>query len=80
LIKLSSIFHPILQFFIGSASSRAVGTAAHWSSATIKLPGSGISIGQFVQFTLYLGLSHLADDRLGCVINIFSAPWLRWAA
>jgi ATP-binding cassette subfamily B protein len=60
LIRLSSIFHPILQFFIGLGVIRENQT-----------PGAGISIGQFVQFTLYLGYLVWPMIALGWVINIF---------
>src|SRR5689334_5676950 len=71
LIKLSGIFHPILQFFIGLGF-----IAVLWYGGTLvvrenAVPGSGISIGQFVQFTLYLGYLIWPMIALGWVINIF---------
>jgi ATP-binding cassette subfamily B protein len=71
LIKLSSIFHPILQFFIGLGF-----IAVLWYGGTLVMrenqaPGTGISIGQFVQFTLYLGYLIWPMIALGWVINIF---------
>ena len=50
LIRLSGIFHPILQFFIGLGF-----IAVLWYGGNLVIGGT-ISIGEFVQFTLYLGL------------------------
>jgi ATP-binding cassette subfamily B multidrug efflux pump len=71
LIKLSGIFHPILQFFIGLGF-----IAVLWYGGTLVMrenqaPGTGISIGRFVQFTLYLGYLIWPMIALGWVINIF---------
>jgi len=71
LIKLSGIFHPILQFFIGLGF-----IAVLWYGGTLVVrenaaAGTGISIGQFVQFTLYLGYLIWPMIALGWVINIF---------
>src|ERR1700754_2269142 len=71
LIKLSGIFHPILQFFIGLGF-----VAVLWYGGALVIrerlaPGSGISIGQFVQFTLYLGYLIWPMIAFGWVINIF---------
>lgn len=65
LIRLSGIFHPILQFFIGLGF-----IAVLWYGGSLVITGS-ISIGQFVQFTLYLGYLVWPMIALGWVINIF---------
>jgi ATP-binding cassette subfamily B multidrug efflux pump len=65
LIRLSGIFHPILQFFIGLGF-----IAVLWFGGSLVISGK-ISVGQFVQFTLYLGLLVWPMIALGWVINIF---------
>jgi ATP-binding cassette subfamily B protein len=65
LIRLSGIFHPILQFFIGLGF-----IAVLWFGGSLVVSGK-ISVGQFVQFTLYLGLLVWPMIALGWVINIF---------
>lgn len=65
LIRLSGIFHPILQFFIGLGF-----IAVLWYGGGLVIGGT-ISIGQFVQFTLYLGYLVWPMIALGWVINIF---------
>ena len=65
LIRLSGIFHPILQFFIGLGF-----IAVLWYGGHLVISGT-ISIGEFVQFTLYLGLLVWPMIALGWVINIF---------
>ncbi len=65
LIKLSGIFHPILQFFIGLGF-----IAVLWYGGGLTINGT-ITIGQFVQFTLYLGYLVWPMIALGWVINIF---------
>jgi ATP-binding cassette, subfamily B, multidrug efflux pump len=65
LIRLSGIFHPILQFFIGLGF-----IAVLWYGGSLVIDGT-ISIGQFVQFTLYLGYLVWPMIALGWVINIF---------
>lgn len=65
LIRLSGIFHPILQFFIGLGF-----IAVLWYGGSLVIGGL-ISIGQFVQFTLYLGYLVWPMIALGWVINIF---------
>lgn len=65
LIRLSGIFHPILQFFIGLGF-----IAVLWYGGGLVISGK-ISIGHFVQFTLYLGLLVWPMIALGWVINIF---------
>jgi ATP-binding cassette subfamily B protein len=71
LIRLSGIFHPILQFFIGLGF-----IAVLWYGGSLVIhenqaPGTGITIGQFVQFTLYLGYLVWPMIAFGWVINIF---------
>ena len=65
LIRLSGVFHPILQFFIGLGF-----IAVLWFGGNLVVSGK-ISIGEFVQFTLYLGLLVWPMIALGWVINIF---------
>src|SRR5438128_3016129 len=65
LIRLAGIFHPILQFFIGLGF-----IAVLWFGGGLVIGGK-ISIGQFVQFTLYLGYLIWPMIALGWVINIF---------
>jgi len=65
LIRLSGIFHPILQFFIGLGF-----IAVLWFGGSLVISGK-ISVGQFVQFTLYLGFLVWPMIALGWVINIF---------
>lgn len=65
LIRLSGIFHPILQFFISLGF-----IAVLWYGGSLVIGGI-ISIGQFVQFTLYLGYLVWPMIALGWVINIF---------
>lgn len=65
LIRLSGIFHPILQFFIGFGF-----IAVLWYGGGLVISGK-ISIGHFVQFTLYLGYLVWPMIALGWVINIF---------
>ncbi len=65
LIRLSGIFHPILQFFIGLGF-----IAVLWYGGRLVISGT-ITIGQFVEFTLYLGLLVWPMIALGWVINIF---------
>jgi ATP-binding cassette subfamily B protein len=65
LIRLSGVFHPILQFFIGLGF-----IAVLWYGGGLVIGGT-ISIGQFVQFTLYLGYLVWPMIALGWVINIF---------
>src|SRR5262249_11164429 len=71
LIRLSGVFHPILQFFIGLGF-----IAVLWYGGSLVIRGNqglsgGISIGQFVQFTIYLGYLVWPTIALGWVINIF---------
>ena len=46
LIRLSGVFHPILQFFIGLGF-----IAVLWYGGRLTISGE-ITIGQFVQFTI----------------------------
>jgi ATP-binding cassette subfamily B protein len=65
LIKLSALFHPLLQLFIGLGF-----VAVLWYGGKLTIDGS-ITIGQFVQFTLYLGYLVWPMIALGWVINLF---------
>jgi len=65
LIRLSGIFHPILQFFIGLGF-----IAVLWFGGRLVV-SKQISIGQFFQFTLLLGYLVWPMIALGWVINIF---------
>ena len=65
LIRLSGVFHPILQLFIGLGF-----IAVLWYGGGLVIGGT-ISIGQFVQFTVYLGYLVWPMIALGWVINIF---------
>jgi ATP-binding cassette subfamily B protein len=65
LIRLSGVFHPILQFFIGLGF-----IAVLWYGGSLTVDGR-ITIGQFVQFTLYLGYLVWPMIALGWVVNIF---------
>ena len=65
LIRLSGVFHPILQFFIGLGF-----IAVLWYGGRLVIGGS-ITIGEFVKFSLYLGLLVWPMIALGWVINIF---------
>ncbi|MEK6407834.1 MAG: ABC transporter ATP-binding protein [Acidobacteriota bacterium] len=65
LIRLSGIFHPILQLFIGLGF-----IAVLWYGGSLVISGA-MRIGQFVQFMLYLGYLIWPMIALGWVINIF---------
>ncbi|HEU4390976.1 MAG TPA: ABC transporter ATP-binding protein [Blastocatellia bacterium] len=65
LIRLSGVFHPILTFFIGLGF-----IAVLWYGGNLKIQGQ-ISIGQFTQFVVYLGLLVWPMIALGWVINLF---------
>ncbi len=65
LIRLSGIFHPILQFFIGLGF-----VAVLWFGGSLVI-SKVITVGQFVEFTLYLGYLVWPMIALGWVINIF---------
>jgi ATP-binding cassette subfamily B multidrug efflux pump len=65
LIRLSGVFHPILQLFIGLGF-----IAVLWYGGRQAIRGD-MTIGQFVQFSLYLGYLAWPMIALGWVINIF---------
>ena len=65
LIRLSAVFHPILQFFIGLGF-----IAVLWYGGRLAINGV-ITTGQFFQFTLYLGYLVWPMIALGWVINLF---------
>jgi ATP-binding cassette subfamily B protein len=65
LIKLSGVFHPILGFFIGLGF-----IAVLWYGGGLVI-SRAISLGEFVQFTIYLGYLVWPMIALGWVINIF---------
>ena len=65
LIRLSGIFHPILQFFIGLGF-----IAVLWYGGSLVI-SKRITIGEFFQFTLYLGYLVWPMIALGWVINMF---------
>ena len=65
LIRLSGIFHPLLQCFIGLGF-----IAVLWFGGSLVIRGT-ITIGQFVQFNVYLGYLVWPMIALGWVINIF---------
>jgi ATP-binding cassette subfamily B multidrug efflux pump len=65
LIRLSGIFHPLLQCFIGFGF-----IAVLWFGGSLVIRGV-ITIGQFVQFNVYLGYLVWPMIALGWVINIF---------
>ncbi|MBI3654503.1 MAG: ABC transporter ATP-binding protein [Acidobacteria bacterium] len=65
LIRLSSVFHPMLQFFIG------LGFIAVLLFGGKLVVNGSISVGQYFQFNLYLGYLVWPMIALGWVINIF---------
>jgi ATP-binding cassette subfamily B multidrug efflux pump len=65
LIRLSAIFHPMLQFFIG------LGFIAVLFFGGRQVINGSISVGQYIQFNLYLGYLVWPMIALGWVINIF---------
>ncbi len=65
LIRFSSAFHPILQFFIGCGFF-----AVLWYGGSLVVRGE-ISVGKFFQFTLYLNYLIWPMIALGWVINLF---------
>jgi ATP-binding cassette subfamily B multidrug efflux pump len=71
LIRLSGIFHPILQFFISLGFIAVLWYGGSLVIREDQAPGTGITIGQFVQFNLYLGYLVWPMIALGWVINIF---------
>jgi ATP-binding cassette subfamily B multidrug efflux pump len=65
LIKVSAVFQPILQFCIGLGF-----IAVLWFGGRLTISGR-ITIGQFVEFMLYLGYLAWPMIALGWVINLF---------
>ncbi|MEW6207814.1 MAG: ABC transporter ATP-binding protein [Acidobacteriota bacterium] len=65
LIKLSGLFHPILQLFIGFGF-----VAVLWYGGGLVISGE-ITLGQFFEFNLYLGYLIWPMIALGWVINLF---------
>jgi ATP-binding cassette subfamily B protein len=65
LIRLSSVLHPILHFFIGIGF-----IAVLWYGGQLQIRGE-ITIGEFFKFMLYLGLLIWPMIALGWVINLF---------
>ncbi|MEW6125478.1 MAG: ABC transporter ATP-binding protein [Acidobacteriota bacterium] len=65
LIKLSAIFHPLLQICIGLGF-----IAVLWFGGRLVIQDQ-ITVGQFFQFNLYLGYLIWPMIALGWVINIF---------
>jgi ATP-binding cassette subfamily B protein len=65
LIRLSSLFHPVLQLFIGFGF-----VAVLWYGGR-QVVNREITIGQFFQFNLYLGYLIWPMIALGWVINLF---------
>ncbi len=65
LIKLSSLFHPVLQLFIGFGF-----VAVLWYGGGLVISGE-ITLGQFFEFNLYLGYLIWPMIALGWVINLF---------
>ncbi|HEY6332700.1 MAG TPA: ABC transporter ATP-binding protein, partial [Blastocatellia bacterium] len=65
LIRISAVFQPILQFFIGLGF-----IAVLWYGGSLTV-GGRITIGQFVEFNLYLGYLVWPMIALGWVINLY---------
>jgi ATP-binding cassette subfamily B multidrug efflux pump len=65
LIRISAVFQPMLQFFIGLGF-----IAVLWYGGRLTVRGT-TTIGQFVEFTLYLGYLVWPMIALGWVINLF---------
>src|SRR5262245_52363528 len=66
LIKLSSIFHPLLQLCIGFGFIAVLAFGGR-----LVINGHISSVGQFIQFNLYLGYLIWPMIALGWVVNIF---------
>ena len=71
LIRLSGIFHPILQFFISLGFIAVLWYGGSLVIRENQVAGTGITIGEFVKFNLYLGYLVWPMIALGWVINIF---------
>lgn len=65
LIRLSALFDPVHQFFIGLGS-----IAALWYGGSLIMQGK-LSIGQFVEFTIYVQYLVYPMSILGMVISLF---------
>ena len=65
LIKISGVFQPSLAFWIGIGALLAI-----WIGGREVVRGH-ITLGQFVAFTVYLGMLNWPMIALGWVINIF---------
>ena len=63
LIRLASIYNPILQFFIGLSSIVIL-----WQGGRLII-NNGMTLGQFVQFTIYLGAIIMPVVSLGGVVS-----------
>ena len=77
LIRTAGVFHPSLAFFSGLGALLAL-----WLGGREAIAGR-ITLGQFVAFTVYLGMLNWPMVALGWVINIFqrgSASFGRIAA
>ena len=59
LIRLTSLFYPTMQFTIGFATVVVI-----WFGGRQVVSGT-ITLGDFVAFTVYLGMLGLSDDRVG---------------
>src|SRR5262249_26302551 len=65
LIRVSGIFHPSLGFWTGVGQLLAI-----WLGGREVIAGH-ITLGQFVAFTVYLGMLNWPMVALGWVINLF---------
>jgi len=65
LIKLTGIFHPMLQALVGLGF-----VAVLWYGGRLTLAGE-MSVGQYVQFNLYLVMLIWPMIALGWVVNLF---------
>ena len=65
LIRTAGVFHPSLAFFSGLGALLAL-----WLGGREAIAGR-ITLGQFVAFTVYLGMLNWPMVALGWVINIF---------
>jgi ATP-binding cassette subfamily B protein len=64
LIRVTSLFHPTMQFTIGFA------TVVLLLFGGSQVVGGAITLGEFVQFTLYLGILAWPMIAVGWVINV----------
>ncbi|HTM57436.1 MAG TPA: ABC transporter ATP-binding protein [Candidatus Udaeobacter sp.] len=65
LIRTSGLFYPSLAFFSGAAALLALYLGGR------EVVGTRITLGQFVAFTVYLGMLNWPMVALGWVINLF---------